>query len=107
MTDKRTNQQNRSLHKLFTETAKAMNAEGITLNKVIDSMRQGVELSMTPELVKEAVWKPIQDALTAKRSTTQLTKQGEIDEIYDVFNKFLSRFGISVVFPSIENIDIE
>jgi len=107
MMDKRTPTQNNSLHLLYTHTAKAMNEEGVTLNKVVESMRSGVELSMTPELVKEAIWKPIQEALTAKRSTTQLDKQKEIDIVYEVFNKFTARFGIHIPFPSQDETEIK
>ncbi len=100
MDEKRTNKQNSALHLWFRQVAQALNKEGHTLTTVLGAMKKGVELPMTEELVKEVMWRPVQKALYAKHSTTELLKREEIEMIYDPINKFLSeKFGISVDFP--------
>ena len=49
------------------------------------------------------LWKPIQEAVLQKKSTTEL-KRKEIDDVYDTINLALGqKFGIHVPFPTIEN----
>lgn len=102
--DKRTIQQNKALHLFFTQIAKALNEQGLTVNLVLDRMREGVEFWWTPALVKEILWREIQKHLYRKESTTELQKYGEIDRIYEVMNKFLGeRLGVeNIPFPSVE-----
>lgn len=93
----RTLQQNKSLHKLFALISEALNESGFEYHKVIPEM----EIPMTPTLVKEGLWRPIQMAMLNKASTTELTTK-EIDQVFDVLNKHLSKQGLHVAFPSIE-----
>ncbi len=61
------------------------------------------EMEWNMILVKELLWKKLQEALLKKTSTTQLTK-GEVDEVYNVLNRLLGeKFGIHVEFPSEES----
>ena len=96
----RTQRQNRAMHKLFREISQQMNEQGLTLQQVL---RSDVETMMTPKLVKEVIWRPVQKAMYGKESTTQLTTE-EVDKVFDVINKHLGKHGIHVPFPSIETL---
>ena len=96
----RTQRQNRAMHKLFREISQQMNEQGLTLQQVL---RSDVETMMTPKLVKEVIWRPVQKAMYGKESTTQLTTD-EVDKVFDVINKHLGKHGIHVPFPSIETL---
>ena len=55
------------------------------------------------ESVKTFLWKPIQDAMFNKDSTTELDRK-EVSEVYEVLNRHLGeKFGVTVGFPSIED----
>lgn len=102
--DKRTTQQNRALHKFFTLLAEELNNAGLDQRKVL---KPGVAIPWSGESIKSQIWKPIQQALYEKKSTTELLKKEEIDKIYNVINKHLSESfpGIEIPdFPSIESI---
>ena len=64
----RTDLQNRSLHLWFTLLADALNEAGFDIRKTI---REGLEISWTPENVKELLWRPVMKTLVLKGSTTQ------------------------------------
>ena len=96
----RTQRQNRAMHKLFREISQQMNEQGLTLQQVL---RSDVETMMTPKLVKEVIWRPVQKAMYGKESTTHLTTD-EVDKVFDVINKHLGKHGIHVPFPSIETL---
>jgi len=98
----RTEQQNSALHKYFSIIADELTKLGLTFDfKLGDKI---VKLDWTPALVKESMWKPIQEALTGKQSTTQLDKTSEIDIVYEHINKFLSGepFFLYIPFPAKE-----
>ena len=97
----RTLTQNRALHQYYTHLAAALNASGYDMRR---TLKQDVEIPWTPDLVKQWLWKPIQNAMLNKESTTQLTTK-EIDEVLDVLTRHLGeKLGISVEFPSIESL---
>lgn len=97
----RTLTQNAALHLYFTHLAAALNASGFDLRR---TLKQDVEIPWTPDLVKQWLWKPIQNAMLNKDSTTQLTTK-EIDEVLDVLTRHLGeKLGISVEFPSVESL---
>ena len=99
----RTTQQNSALHLYFDLLAKEFQKEGITMTTILQKFI--VDTPATKTTIKELMWKPLQSAILEKDSTTKLLKQEEIDLIYDSLNKFTSEtFGISVPFPSYENI---
>jgi len=65
------------------------------------------ELDWSMLLVKELLWKSIQKAALGKESTTKL-KTDEIDVVYMNLNRLTAtKFGISVDFPSRENLIFE
>ena len=98
----RTKLQNRAMHLYFTLLAKALNDSGLDMKKVL---KPTVEISWTKQNVKEYLWRPIQDALKLKKSTTELNT-AEVSEVWEVLNRhFGEKFGIHVDFPHIENTD--
>lgn len=99
--NKRTLRQNNALHKYFELLSVELNNQGLDFTHVF---KNPVAIMITPEIVKECIWKPIQKAMFKTKSTTKLSKQEQIDKIYDVINKKLSEeFGIYVEFPSEES----
>lgn len=97
----RTIQQNRALHLLFTQLADCLNEQGLTMTKVL---KPHVDVPWTARSIKEYMWRSVQEALLAKKSTTQLETQ-EVDQVFDVIYKHLhEQFpGINLPpFPSIE-----
>lgn len=93
---KRTDQQNRALHKWLRDVA----SELADLHYDFRDIR--IEIRPTEHLVKEYMWRPVQEALYGSRSTADLEKI-EVADVYDHLNKLLGeRFGIHVPFPSEE-----
>lgn len=82
----RTQLQNDSLHLWFSMLAKTLNEAGVDLRQVLTP---DVRVMPTDKNVKEFLWRPIQEAMFGKRSTTTLSTQ-DIDKIYDVINRHLS-----------------
>ena len=98
---RRTDQQNKALHKYFRMLAEAL------AEQHYDFRDLKIELKPTEYLVKEFMWRPIQEALYGSKSTTELEKM-EIADIYDHLNRALSdRLGVHVPFPSEETKDDE
>ena len=92
--------QNAALHKLYEQLAYDLNSQGLTIQKVL---AQTMELDWNKNTVKDLIWRPTQIALTNKRSTTELDRVSEINEIYEHVNRFISQFGVHVPFPSQHN----
>jgi hypothetical protein len=102
--EKLTRQQQKALHLFFTLLAEELNNAGLDQRKVL---KPGVAIPWSGESIKTQIWKPIQQALYEKKSTTELLKKEEIDRVYNVINKHLSESfpGIEIPdFPSIESI---
>lgn len=93
----RTLTQNRALHLYCEHLAQALNDGGFDFRATI---KDGVEVPWSMELVKAYMWKPIQEAMTGHDSTTKpLT--GQYGEIYEVLNRYTaSKLGVSVLWPS-------
>ena len=81
--DKRSLPQNRSLHLLFTQLSKECLDKGIEMRKLV---REEIPITATPENLKW-YWKVFQEGMFKTKSTTELKKTGEIDEVYEAFNK--------------------
>lgn len=93
----RTVQQNRAIHKYLALIAAKLNAEDISVTMVIKP-----DTVWTVESAKELMWRPVQQALTGRSSSTKLTTE-EVTAVYDSVNKILGeRFGIHEPFPSNE-----
>jgi len=99
--DLRTLTQNRAFHLYFTMVAVQLNNSGLYINKLIKEEKYKADIDWSGNLVKEQLWKPIQNAILDKKSTTQLEK-AEVDRVYNTLNGYLSGMGISVPFPNRE-----
>ena len=90
--------QNNSIHQLFENIADELNDSGMYIGQVIR-----LDAKWNKERVKELIWRPTQEVLHNKKSTTQLTTK-EIDEVFEVIHQALANKGIQIVFPSIEEL---
>jgi hypothetical protein len=95
----RSDQQNKSIHVYCEELANKFNEAGLDARKVL---KPDVHIPWNKEMVKRLIWKPVQDAMFDKYSTTKLSRT-EVSEVYEVLNRHTAeRFGISVPFPTKE-----
>lgn len=93
----RTLSQNNALHLYFEHLAKELNDGGYTVQLFL---KQAIDLDWNKESVKELIWRPVQEALIQKKSTTKLDKVVEIDLIWEHINRHIAeKFGIHVPFP--------
>ena len=91
----RTSAQNRAIHLFFTQLADALNDAGFDMKKTIQ-----MDIPWTGYGVKEYIWRPTQEWLFGKKSTTELTSK-DIDKLYEVINRAIGeRTGVHVAFPS-------
>ena len=101
MDEQRTLQQNKALHKFFELLANELNEAGLDMRKIL---KPEIDIPWTTISVKNFLWRPIQEVMLGKHSTTELDKLQEIDKIYETLNRFLGeKWGLHVEFPSIEN----
>jgi len=96
----RTKAQNRAFHKYFTDLADELNEKGLDMKKVL---KPEIDITWTSSSVKEYLWRATQKIMFNKESTTELNTD-EITKIYEVINRFTAGQGVSVAFPSIEEI---
>jgi len=96
----RTLQQNKALHLYCQRVAEEMNAAGYDFKQVVR-----LPVSLTPELVKEYLFKRTMRAMYPdKVSTTELTTT-EIQAVYESMNNATAElFGISIDWPSEESL---
>lgn len=96
----RTNQQSRALHLLFKELAVELNSRGLDLRAVL---KPGIEIPWDERLVKEHLWKPLQEVMLGKESTTELTT-AEVNKVWEVLDRhLLQKHEINMRFPSKES----
>lgn len=81
--------------------ADELNQAGLDQRKVL---KPSVSIPWTPEAAKEQLWRPIQEAMFSKRSTTELSK-GEVGRVEEVLVRHLGeRFGLQAPqWPHFEN----
>ena len=95
----RTNLQNRALHKYCEMLADALNAAGLDMKK---TLKPEVDIPWNKDMVKEHLWKPIQEIVLDKKSTADLDTS-EPSKVYDVLDRHLGeKFGIHVPWPKEE-----
>lgn len=93
----RTIQQNSALHKFFELLSLELNESG---QEMLHFFKEGVDIPWTPVLVKELIWRPVQEAVLNSRSTTD-AKTAEYAKVYEVLNRHLSeKHGIHVSWPA-------
>lgn len=92
------------MHLLFSQISTLCMEKGIDLRQIV---RKEVPIQCTPENIKW-LWKLLQEALFGKKSTTDLKKSGEIEVVYDAFNRILiERTNSEIIlppFPSVESL---
>jgi len=87
------------MHKYFTMLADELNEAGLDMKTVL---KPEVDIPWTPESVKNHLWRPVQDAMFDKESTTELTTK-DLTQVYETLTRHLGeKFGTFVRFPSIE-----
>ena len=93
----RTDTQNRSMHKYFNLLSIQLAAGGFDFRQ---TLKQDIDVQWSEYLIKEYMWRPVQEAVTGHSSTTKPTIS-EYSEIYDALNNHLSnKFGIYCPWPS-------
>ncbi len=100
----RTYKQNSALHLWFMWLATELNLAGYTVQLVL---KEKMDLDWTPDICKELLWRPAQQAILKKKSTTELGKIEDIDKVYDHLNRHLGeKFGVHVKFPTDEQVQL-
>lgn len=96
---KRTDAQNKSLHRYCSELATELQNAGVPLEVFV----KDIEADYTMEAVKE-VFRAFARAKFHKQSTADLTTN-EIQEVYEEMSRHVAQFGIYMAWPSIEETD--
>lgn len=98
---KRTIKQGSALHLYFEMLARELNDAGYTVQLVL---KEKIDLEWDKEKVKELLWRPAQEAITGKKSTTELNKGSDIDLVFNHLNRHLGeKFGLHIEFPDDPN----
>lgn len=88
--------QKNALHVYCRMLSKALGDAGLDMKQVL---RPGTDIPWTEISVKEFLWRPIQKAMTGKKSTKEPYRK-DYGEIYDVINRYISdKFGVHVPWP--------
>lgn len=87
----RTNAQNNAIHAFLRELSKNLNAAGFDLLSF--PWKEGVEIPWSLELAKERLWVPIQQVVTDKKKTSELTT-AEVDKVYQPLARKISGMGV-------------
>jgi len=96
-TGKRSTKQNAAIHVFFKLLADELNDAGLDMKR---TLKEETDIPWSPALVKEFLWKPVQDAAIGKKSTTQLDR-AQVSHVYEILTRYLGqKFGVSVPFPS-------
>lgn len=93
----RTHKQNNALHVYCRMLSEALNDAGYDMKK---TLKQEAEIPWTTELVKQYLWKPVQEAVTGKDSTSTAGTE-DYDKVHQVLSKHLSeKFNVYIPFPA-------
>ena len=84
------------MHKWFEMVAKEMNKQNLSVDMVLKTYK--VQIDWNKTRFKELVWRPIQEALTTKESTTEPETEQYI-EVYEHINRWLAEQGVHVPWP--------
>jgi len=100
MSEKRTLQQNKSLHKYCDLLAIALGDSGQDMRKVL---KPEVEIPWTQDNVKEFMFKPIMSAMFPDIESTTDLDTVQIQHVYETLNRHTAqKLGVSVPWPSLE-----
>lgn len=90
----RTSKQNNSLHLYCRQLASLLNKSGISQSVFFE----GMEADYTEEMIK-GIFRKYARVMYGEDSTKKLTT-GQITALYDELNRHVSKFGISLAWPS-------
>lgn len=89
----RTEQQNKALHVWLRQVSECLNDAGFSVMK---TLRHDAELPWTEHSAKELLWRPVQEAMTGKESTTECNRV-EYSDIERVIARHLGqRLGVTL-----------
>ena len=95
--EQRTILQNKALHKYCELLAEALNDAGLDMKVVL---KPEVDIPWTKESVKNHLWRPIQEIMMDKESTTEMST-ADPGKIYQVLDRHISeKHGVHVEWPS-------
>ena len=95
---RRTSSQQAAIEVYCRELASALNDAGY--DRIQFPWKEGVEIPWTQATVKEELWRPIQQAVLEKASTTRLGTQ-EVNTVYEILGKKIAELtGVTLGFPS-------
>ena len=93
---KRTQQQNKAMHKYFKLLSHTLNEAGLDMREVL---KPGIDIPWTDDSVKRHLWHPIESAMFDQNSTADM-ETDEVGKVYEVLSRHLSeKFGVHVPFP--------
>lgn len=96
----KTERQRNALHLYCERLAKTLNDAGLETKAVL--AKKQVDVPWSKALVKELLWRPIQEAMTGKHSTEELNRV-EPGDVYIVLDRHISsNFGVHVEWPNVE-----
>jgi hypothetical protein len=98
-TKERTTDQNSALHLWLSKKAEQCRDAGLTRQKILS---QTIELEVNEHFMKE-IWRDVQQAMFKNgKSTKNLEKNGQIDEVYEHLNRFFAeKFNLpGIKFPN-------
>lgn len=96
--DTRTNLQNRALHLYFEHVANALLEVGYDYVYCNPFDGELIHVPFTKDLVKNYIWRPLQEKMFEVESTTKLTTK-MIDDILTVLSSWLGEKNQTVNFP--------
>ena len=100
----RTLPQNKALHLYFRQLADELNGAGFDIQK---TMKKDFHIPWNERTIKELIWHKVQEVMTDKTSTADLSTK-EINDIYQVVTRHLAQTtGVSVAFPEYFNQGVE
>ena len=84
---KRTRTQNNCLHQWLAQLAEDLNAAGLDMKK---TLRHDAEIPWNQDRAKDFMWRPVQEAMTGKHSTTD-PNTTDYPAIYEVIVRHLAQ----------------
>ena len=102
---RRTDLQNNSLHKWFTETADILNASGLTIQIILS---KAVAREWDKDSVKKLIFQSVYQHMTEKTSTAKADTK-ELTKVIEVLQgHFAQKFGVALTdFPSQERMSMD
>jgi len=96
----RTTKQNNSLWKWATMLAEELNDAGFDLKKFLEVAQYKIDVPWNKGSVVDVLWRPVQEAMTGKESTTELDTVDPAAIHKVVANRVAELTGVYVEWPS-------